>query len=66
MAVNLQANENFKKTMRTSIEKRLPVFKGQQSTYIAAMNIILPAEQERWLQTRIANGEFRPRMPSGN
>ena len=38
---------------------RWSVFKGSRTTYIQAMNITLPAEQERWLEKRIANGEFQ-------
>ncbi|MCW5735259.1 MAG: hypothetical protein KIS73_14095 [Enhydrobacter sp.] len=30
-----------------------------QSGYIRLMNITLPADQERWLETRIARGEFQ-------
>ena len=38
---------------------RRPVFKSDRNTYIAGMNINLPADQERWLQNRIAKGEFQ-------
>jgi len=45
--------------MPAVIEKRKPVFKGAEGPIFDPMNITLPAEQERWLKTRIANGEFQ-------
>jgi hypothetical protein len=38
-----------KASLRESVEK----------AHIGIMNITLPADQEHWLKTRIANGEFQ-------